>query len=99
MCRLRVNSSSYFNLLLSGRPVGYLAIGKHGGQFLRDNENCLKKNGAPYTVLDNVEFRRKYPMLRYPPDYGGLYDPDGGMLRANKILDALQVSGFWRQTF
>ncbi|KAK7088210.1 hypothetical protein V1264_022150 [Littorina saxatilis] len=51
----------------------------------------MKKSGAPYTVLDSAAFKRQYPMLNYPSDYGGIYDPDGGLLRADRALNALQA--------
>ena len=78
-------------MCLYGRPIGYLAIGRHQGQFLQDNVNALKKSGASYEMLDTDQFKRKYAMLTYPSDYGGVYDQDGGLLRADRILNILQV--------
>ncbi|KAL8600682.1 hypothetical protein ACOMHN_006748 [Nucella lapillus] len=72
------------------RPIGYLAIGKHNGQFLEDNKDALVRTGAPFTELDAEAFRKKYPMLRYPDDFGAILDPNGGLLRSDRILNAFQ---------
>ncbi|GFO32704.1 peroxisomal sarcosine oxidase [Plakobranchus ocellatus] len=74
------------------RQVGYLAIGAIGGEFLKENIHCMTVNNAPYTLLQPQDFRRKYPMLRFADDIGGLLDPDGGVLMADKILLAMRKS-------
>lgn len=73
------------------KPLGYLAIGQHGGQFLEDNRSALVRTGAPFTQLDRDAFRKQYPMLRYPADYGAILDPNGGLLRSDRILNAFQT--------
>ncbi|RUS74305.1 hypothetical protein EGW08_017928, partial [Elysia chlorotica] len=72
------------------RPVGYLAIGTVGGEFLNENIHCMAVNQAPYKLLSPEEFRLKYPMLRYGDNVGGLLDMEGGVLMADKALLAMQ---------
>ena len=71
--------------------MGYLAIGTNGGDFLKENIHCMSVNQAPYTLFSPKDFRRKYPILNYDDNVGGLLDPDGGVLMADKALLAMQV--------
>lgn len=90
--------TNYWNTLkdVSGkdifRKVGYLAIGAVGEKFLNENIHCMTVNQAPFTLYSPEEFRRKYPMLRYDGKIGGMLDPDGGVLMADKALLAMQRS-------
>ncbi|GFR85891.1 peroxisomal sarcosine oxidase [Elysia marginata] len=74
------------------RKVGYLAIGAVGEDFLNENIHCMTVNQAPYSLFSPEEFKRKYPMLSYDDNVGGMLDPDGGVLMADKALLAMQKS-------
>ncbi|XP_071094288.1 peroxisomal sarcosine oxidase-like isoform X3 [Haliotis cracherodii] len=73
------------------RQTGFIAIGQYKGDFLEDNISSLKRNNAQFEYLTPVDFRRRYPMLRYPNDFSCVADPDGGILRADKALMAYQT--------
>ena len=43
---------------------------------------------------DIKDFQDKFPYLRLGPDGHGCYDPDGGILLADKALRAIQVRNY-----
>ncbi|XP_076434722.1 peroxisomal sarcosine oxidase-like [Babylonia areolata] len=71
------------------RPIGYLAVGKQGGQFLKENKDALIRTGARFTEMDGEGLRKQYGMLNYP-GFGAIFDPDGGVLRSDRILNTFQ---------
>ncbi|XP_067683658.1 peroxisomal sarcosine oxidase-like isoform X2 [Haliotis asinina] len=71
--------------------TGFIAIGKYKGNYLDNNASSLQRNNARFEYLAPQDFRRRYPMLRYPDDYSCVADPEGGILRADKALLAYQA--------
>lgn len=51
----------------------------------------MKQHDLPFTVYSASEIRNKYPQLKYGNDWVGLFDPEGGILRAEKCLASFQV--------
>lgn len=54
--------------------------------------SSLSRNGIKYDILTPGDLRDRYPMLSLPPDYVGVFDYSGGVLRADKALRAFQVT-------
>ncbi|XP_045172075.2 peroxisomal sarcosine oxidase-like [Mercenaria mercenaria] len=69
---------------------GCLIFGPKGHPFVADTEKCLKRHGAPHEKFGVDEQRKRYPKLSLPSDYELVLDKTGGMLRADKMLQALQ---------
>ena len=47
---------------------------------------------AKFTRFDGATLRAKFPMMRFDESCHGLYEDDGGVLRADRCLLSLQVS-------
>lgn len=56
--------------------------------------SSLSRNGIKYDILTPGDQRDRYPMLSLPPDYVGVFDYSGGVLRADKALRAFQVTTY-----
>lgn len=73
-------------LHLSGLLV--IGRGKEGLLDLADCENNLKSRKFKYTVLNNEESNKKYPQFRLSPEDRAIYSDDGGMVFADKAIQA-----------
>jgi sarcosine oxidase/L-pipecolate oxidase len=51
---------------------------------------AMKQHDLPFTVYSASEIRNKYPQLKYGNDWVGLFDPEGGILKAEKCLASFQ---------
>lgn len=47
---------------------------------------------ADYIYMDSRELKKKFSMLNHPDTYFGIYEPTGGMLKADKCVSAIQVN-------
>ena len=62
-----------------------------GGDGQTTVERVLKRVNIPMETLDDEEFRRRYPMLRYSKSVKGTLERFGGILLADKARQCLQV--------
>ena len=54
--------------------------------------DSMKGCGVPYEAFSGKEANRRYPhQLKLPDNYSCVFEDDGGILRANRALAALQV--------
>ena len=52
---------------------------------------ALSTCGIPYSLLDAPEANEKIPQLNIPMEYVCVIEEDGGILRAERALEAFQV--------
>ena len=57
-------------------------------------KDYLAANGVETKPISNHELKEKY-MFNYCADMQGLLEPKGGILLANKCLQAVQVFTIW----
>ncbi|XP_064612602.1 peroxisomal sarcosine oxidase-like [Liolophura sinensis] len=72
------------------KKTGLIMIGEDGSPYLSRLEQAIRSSGEHCQRLSPEEFRMAYPMLRYPTEYGAVYDGVAGILYADKSLTALQ---------
>ncbi|XP_052700155.1 peroxisomal sarcosine oxidase-like isoform X4 [Crassostrea angulata] len=70
---------------------GCLSVSKQGNSYMKATISSLSRNGIKYDILTPGDLRDRYPMLSLPPDYVGVFDYSGGVLRADKALRAFQT--------
>ncbi len=74
--------------------AGERLLEQHGSLDLGDfepNRASLEANGIPYEVLAGPEIERRFP-LRADSDQQGLFEPNGGIVLADRALAALLAS-------
>ena len=58
-------------------------------------ESLKAVGNVTYEVMSGKEANQRYPMqLQLPNEYGAIFEGDGGILKANKALAAMQVCVF-----
>jgi len=80
------------HVLTSYRNCGTLVFGRPDDPFTCETEKCLRRFHVPFEKLDSGEQRRRYPGMQFPDDFVYILDKTGGVLRADKMLQAFQVS-------
>ncbi|XP_062506253.1 peroxisomal sarcosine oxidase-like [Corticium candelabrum] len=70
--------------------TGFLFVDVPGGDGQTTVERVLKRVNIPMETLDDEEFRRRYPMLRYSKSVKGTLERFGGILLADKARQCLQ---------
>lgn len=78
-------------MCLSFRNCGCLVFGPRGHPFVDGSEDCLRRHKVDFEKFNVAEQRRRYPRLAFPPDFEFVLDKSGGVLRADKVLQAFQV--------
>jgi monomeric sarcosine oxidase len=73
------------------RKTGLLNFGPRGDPYLEQHMAVLERTGRSCEWLDSHTIANRYPMLRYPPEWGAAWDPDGGILFADRCLQAVQA--------
>ena len=66
-------------------------FGPEGDPFVSGAEECLARHNAPHDKFGVDEQLRRYPKLSLPSNYRLVLDKTGGVLRADKMLQAFQV--------
>jgi monomeric sarcosine oxidase len=82
-----LESRSGGNLFLK---TGLLNFGPPGDAYLERHMAVLERAGRPCEWLDSRAIADRYPMLRYPEEWGAAHDPNGGILFADRCLHAVQ---------
>ena len=49
---------------------------------------------AQYEYLNYEALKKKFPMLQYPDTHQGIFEPTGGLLKADKCSATIQVRWF-----
>lgn len=72
------------------KECGLLNLGVVGGEFLTSLSSAMSRHKLQFETLSPQELKKRYPMLRYPANYGAVLDAKAGILRADKALAAFQ---------
>ncbi|WAR04003.1 SOX-like protein [Mya arenaria] len=70
---------------------GTLVFGRYDDPFTVGTEDCLRRFNVPFEKFGSAEQRRRYPGMEFPKDFTFVLDKTGGVLRADKMLQAFQV--------
>ena len=73
------------------RNCGALIIGPQGQPFLEETKAALARHDVSHETFGAGAMMSKYPGLSYPSHYQGVLDKSGGLLMADKMLQAYQV--------
>jgi sarcosine oxidase len=78
----------------SGRSLlsvtGILEMGDPGSDLVSGTLRASRQHGVPHEILDAQSLIRRFPAFRLPPDFIGIFQPDGGFVRAEATVAALQ---------
>jgi sarcosine oxidase len=76
----------------SGVPVinitGIVEIGRPDSELVEGTLRASRLHGLSHEVLDAATLMRRFPAFRVPQGYVGVYQPDGGFLRAEQAIRA-----------
>ena len=78
-------------LYLFCRNVGLLCVDNPPFADFEARSKSLNAAGKPCEVLDAARLRARYPSFRFGSEVKAFVDPNGGILRADRCLRALQV--------
>jgi len=78
-------------ILLGCRKTGLLVFGDAAIDFTHQVARTLASLNVPYRQYNATELREKFPMFRFDSGQVGVYDPQGGLIRADRALRAYQV--------
>ena len=74
----------------TGRPVlrrtGALYAGDANGALVAGSLASAKAHALPHELLEGEEIRRRYPLLRLPDGFAGVFEPEGGYLRCERAV-------------
>jgi sarcosine oxidase len=77
----------------SGVPLlhitGIVEIGAPDSEVVAGTLRASRLHGLPHDVLDAAALMRRFPAFRVPADFIGVFQPDGGFLRAEPAIHAL----------
>lgn len=77
----------------SGVPLltvtGIIEIGTPDGELVTGTLQASRLHGLAHDVLDAPTLMQRFPAFRVPDDYVGIFQPDGGFLRAEPALVAM----------
>ncbi|MDP3898184.1 MAG: N-methyl-L-tryptophan oxidase [Mesorhizobium sp.] len=70
--------------------TGILEAGKPGSPMVRGSRDACEMHGLDHEMLDAAEIMRRFPAFDLPADYSGVWQPEGGFLRAD-LANALHL--------
>ena len=70
---------------------GGLILGPAGGHIVPGARNSARRHGLPYDELAPDTVAERFPAIRPPPDFVGLWDPSAGFIRADRAIEGLQT--------
>src|SRR6266849_4370974 len=78
----------------SGRSLltitGILEIGAPESDLVAGTLRSSRLHGLPHEILDAPSLMQRFPAFRLPDDFVGVFQPDGGFVRAEPTVAALQ---------
>jgi sarcosine oxidase len=79
----------------SGQPLltitGILEMGAPGSDLVAGTLQSARQHGLLHEVLAAPALTKRFPAFRLPDDFIGVFQPDGGVLRAEPAVAALQA--------
>jgi sarcosine oxidase len=80
---------------LSGAPLmtitGILEMGTPDGELVAGTLKAARQHGLPHEVLEAAGVMKRFPAFRLPGGFIGVFQPDGGVLRAEPAVAAFQA--------
>jgi sarcosine oxidase/L-pipecolate oxidase len=70
--------------------TGLLNFGPTGDPELEKFMAVLNESGRAFEWLESETIAARFPMLKYPREWGAAWDPNGGILIAHRCLSAVQ---------
>ena len=75
----------------TGRTIltitGILEAGRPGSPIVDGSLYASRLHSLPHEVLDAPEMQHRFPGLRMPPDWRGVFQPDGGFVRPELAIE------------
>ena len=68
--------------------TGILAVGEEGSEIVTGAQSAAREHGLSLDVLSHAEVRARYPTLRLLRDEMAVFEPEGGVLRPERAIDA-----------
>ncbi|SRR5579871_6643202 len=79
----------------SGRSLltvtGILEMGAPDSDLVAGTLQSSRLHGLPHEILDAPSLMRRFPAFRVPENFIGVFQPDGGFVRAEPTVAALQM--------
>jgi len=79
----------------SGRPLlsitGIVEIGAPASDLVAGTLRSSRLHGLAHEILDAPSLMKRFPAFRVPGDFIGVFQPDGGFVRAEPAVAALQA--------
>ncbi len=70
--------------------TGLLNFGPEGDPYLEEHMAVARSGGRPCEWMGADDIAARFPMLNYPKEWGAAWDPSGGILLADRCLDAVR---------
>src|SRR5262249_56015887 len=71
--------------------TGILEIGAPGSDLVAGTLRSSRLHGLPHEILGGPSVMKRFPAFRLPQDFVGVFQPDGGFVRAEPAVVALQT--------
>lgn len=71
--------------------TGILEMGAPGSELVAGTLQSARLHGLPHDVLDAASLMRRFPAFRVPDDFIGVFQADGGFVRAEPAVAAFQA--------
>ncbi|MGH7939390.1 MAG: FAD-dependent oxidoreductase, partial [Chthoniobacterales bacterium] len=68
--------------------TGLLMVGEESTPIVTGARRAAREHNLPIEVLDRRAIQSRYPTLRVLPNEIGVFEPDGGVLRPERALEA-----------
>jgi sarcosine oxidase len=79
----------------SGRSLlavtGIVEIGLPSSELVAGTLRSSRLHGLPHEALDAPSLMKRFPAFRVPGDFVGVFQPDGGFVRAEPTVEVLQA--------
>jgi sarcosine oxidase len=69
--------------------TGVLEMGEPHSVLMQGTLAAARLHGLPHELLSAADLMRRFPAFRVPPNYLGLFQPDGGFLAADAAIRTL----------
>lgn len=66
----------------------YMGRMEDPGELVPESLRAAREHDLPHELLEGDELRRRFPVFELPDDYGGLWEPEAGLLLPERILGA-----------
>jgi sarcosine oxidase len=69
--------------------TGIAEIGPPRGEVVTGTLAASRLHGLPHEVMDAADTMRRFPAFKIPPDYAGVFQPDGGFIAVEPAIAAM----------